>query len=119
MAKAQIVLTGSANLKVPFPSANVRHISDIKVDSAGVVFISAASDPGDEGPFQSAVYIAGSLGYSGNKIVFKQNPQLVPLYRTNYHKIEALELVTGAEGGVIVGTDDENFGSSVYIVGGE
>jgi hypothetical protein len=119
LAKFQIVLTGSANLKVPFPHDNVRHISDIKVDQAGVVFISAASDPGDEGPFQSAVYIAGSLGYQSNKIVFKQNPQLVPLYRTNYHKIEALELIPGAEGGVIVGTDDENFGSSVYIVGGE
>lgn len=119
LAKSQIVLTGSANLKVPFPSHDVRHISDIKVDSAGVVFISATSDPGDEGPFQSAVYIAGSLGYSGNKIVFTQNPQLVPLYRTNYHKIEALELIPGAAGGVIVGTDDENFGSSIYIVGGE
>ncbi|BAY08706.1 hypothetical protein [Calothrix sp. NIES-2098] len=119
LTKSQIILTNSVNLKVPFPSGNVRHISDIKVDPAGVVFISAASDPGDEGPFQSAIYIAGSLGYSGNKIVFKQNPQLVPLYRTNYHKIEALELIPGAEGGVIVGTDDENFGSSVYIIGGQ
>lgn len=119
LAKSQIMLTGSANLKVPFPHDNVRHISDIKVDQAGIVFISAASDPGDEGPFQSAVYIAGSLSFQSNKIVFKQNPQLVPLYRTSYHKIEALELIPGAEGGVIVGTDDENFGSSIYIVGGE
>ncbi len=119
LAKYQIILTSYTNLKVPFPSGNVRHISDIKVDPTGVVFISAASDPGDDGPFQSAVYVAGSLGYRGNKILFKQNPQLVPLYRSDYHKIEGIELVPGAEGGVIVGTDDENFGSSVYIVGGE
>jgi len=119
LTKYQIILTGSTNLKVPFPSGNVRHISDIKVDPAGVVFISAASDAGDDGPFQSAVYVAGSLGFRNNTIVFKLNPQLVPLYRTNYHKIEGIELVPGAEGGVIVGTDDENFGSSAYILGGE
>jgi hypothetical protein len=119
LPKSQFILINSANLKVPFPDGNVRHISDIKVDAAGVVFISAASDPGDDGPFQSALYVAGSLGYENNKIIFKQNPQLVPLYRTNYHKIEALEFIPGAEGGVIVGTDDENFGSSVYIMGGE
>ncbi|MDZ7962233.1 MAG: hypothetical protein RMY34_30930 [Aulosira sp. DedQUE10] len=117
LTKSQIILTDYANLKVPFPSGNVRHISDIKVDTSGVVFISAASDPGDNGPFQSAVYVAGSLGYRNNKIVFRQNSQLVPLYRTNYHKIEAIELVSGATGGVIVATDDENFGSAVYIVG--
>ncbi|MDZ8055126.1 MAG: hypothetical protein RMX68_026545 [Aulosira sp. ZfuVER01] len=119
LTKYQIMLIGSTTLTVPFPFGKVRHISDIKIDQAGVVFISAASDPGDDGPFQSAIYIAGSLGYGGNKILFKQNPQLVPIYRTNYHKIEALELIPGAEGGVIVGTDDENFGSAVYIVGGE
>ncbi|MBD2336751.1 hypothetical protein H6G64_07065 [Calothrix sp. FACHB-156] len=119
LTKYQIILAGSSNFTVPFPNGNVRHVSDIKVDSAGVVFISAASDPGDDGPFQSAVYVAGSLEYRNNKIVFRQNSQLVPLYRTNYHKIEGIELVPGANGGVIVGTDDENFGSAVYIVGRE
>ncbi len=29
-----------------------------------------------------------------------------------------MELIPGAQGGVIVGTDDENLGSYVYIVGG-
>ncbi|MBD2168210.1 hypothetical protein H6G04_27890 [Calothrix membranacea FACHB-236] len=119
LIKYQIIPTGSSNFTVPFPSGNVRHISDIKIDSAGVVFISAASDPGDNGPFQSAVYVAGSLGYRNNKLVFRQNSQLVPLYRNNYHKIEGIELVPGVNGGVIVGTDDENFGSAVYVVGGE
>ncbi|MFN6482837.1 MULTISPECIES: hypothetical protein [unclassified Nostoc] len=117
LAKYQITLAGSANLKVPFPSGNVRHISDIKVDPVGIVYITSASDAGDDGPFQSAVYVAGYLGFRGNKIVWQQNSQLVPLYRSNYHKIEGMELIPGAEGGVIVGTDDENFGSYVYILG--
>jgi hypothetical protein len=118
LAKYQITLAGSANLKVPFPSGNVRHISDIKVDPAGIVYITSASDAGDDGPFQSAVYVAGYLGLRGNKIAWRQNSQLVPLYRSDYHKIEGIELVPGAEGGVIVGTDDENLGSYVYIWGG-
>jgi len=117
LTKYQITLVGSANLKVPFPSGNVRHISDIKVDPVGIVYITSASDAGDDGPFQSAVYVAGYLGLRGNKIAWQQNPQLVPLYRSNYHKIEGMELVPGAEGGLIVGTDDENLGSYVYIVG--
>jgi hypothetical protein len=116
LVKYQITQIASVNVKVPFPSGNVRHISDLKVDSAGIVFITSASDTGDDGPFQSAVYIAGSLGLRGNKIAFKQNSQMIPLYRFNYHKIEGIELVSGAEGGVIIGTDDENMGSSVYMV---
>lgn len=35
----------------------------------------------------------------------------------DYHKIEGMELVPRAEGGVIVGTDDENLGFYVYILG--
>ncbi|WP_228058289.1 hypothetical protein [Nostoc sp. LEGE 12447] len=118
LAKYQITLAGSANLKVPFPSGNVRHISDIKVDPLGIVYITSANDAGDDGPFQSAVYVAGYLGLRDHKIVWQQNSQLVPLYRSAYHKIEGMELVPGAEGGVITATDDENFGSYIYMVGG-
>ncbi|WP_414563624.1 MULTISPECIES: hypothetical protein [unclassified Anabaena] len=113
----QITLAGSRDLQVPFPSDNVRHISDIKVDSGGIVYITSASDAGDDGPFQSALYVAGYLGFSGNKIVWRQNSQLVPLYRANYRKIEGMELVPGNAGGVVFGTDDESLGSYVYVMG--
>ncbi len=110
----QINQTSSANLKVPFPTGvNVRHISDLKVDKAGILFIVAASDPGNDGPFESAVYAAGAFAVGRNAIAFRSNPDLVPLYHYNYHKIEAIELIPGAAGGVIFGTDDENMGSSV------
>lgn len=114
--KYQINLAGTANFKVPFPDENVRHISDIKIDSAGIVYLSAASDTGDDGPFQSAVYVAGYLTFNGNKIVWRQTPQLFPIYRDNYHKIEALEIIPGEKGGLIVGTDDENIGSFLDII---
>ncbi len=118
LSRYKITPIGDASLKVPFPSGNVRHISDLKVDPAGIVYITSASDPGDDGPFQSAVYVAGYIGSSGNKIAWRPNLRLVPLYRFDYHKVEAIELVPGAEGGVFVGTDDENLGSYVYILGG-
>ncbi len=110
----QINQTSSANLKVPLPTgANVRHISDLKLDKAGILFIASASDPGSDGPFESAVYAAGYFGVRGNAIAFRPNLDLVPLYHYHYHKIEAIELIPGAAGGVIFGSDDENMGSSV------
>jgi hypothetical protein len=115
--KYQINLIGSAKLKVPFPAGNVRHISDIKIDSAGVLYIASASDAGDNGPFQSAIYVAGYLGSRDNEVIWQQNSQMIPLYRFNYHKVEGIELIPGADGGIIVGTDDENFGAYVYLLG--
>ncbi|MBD2291938.1 hypothetical protein H6G06_00205 [Anabaena sphaerica FACHB-251] len=117
LAKYQITLAGTANFKVPFPDGNVRHISDIKIDNAGIVYITSASDNGDDGPFESAVYVAGYLSLNDNKIQWRPNQQLFPIYRDKYHKIEGLEIVPGAAGGIIVGTDDENMGASIYMIG--
>lgn len=115
--KYQINSIRSAKFKVPFPNGNVRHISDLKIDTAGIVYITSASDNGDNGPFQSAVYVAGYLGLNGDKIEWKPNQQLFPIYRDNYHKIEGLEIIPGAAGGIILGTDDENIGAFIYMIG--
>jgi hypothetical protein len=123
LANYKIDPIGSSTLKVPLPIGNnVRHVSDLKMDKSGVLFITAATDPGNDGPFESAVYILGVFGMnrdglakSATAIAFRQNPALVPLYHYDYHKIEAIELIPGAAGGVIFATDDENMGSSVYI----
>ncbi len=106
---------GSTRLQVPFPVSAVRHISDLKVDPAGVLFIASAADNGDDGPFESAVYVAGAFGIRNQQITFQQNSQLVPLYRFKYHKVEAIELVPGQTGGLIFGSDDENMGGSVSL----
>lgn len=111
----QITSISSVQLKVPFPVSAVRHISDLKVDSVGVLFISSATDNGDDGPFESAIYVAGAFGIREQQIIFRQNSQLVPLYRFKYHKIEAIDLVPGQNGGLVVGSDDENMGGAVYL----
>lgn len=110
---SEITLQGSSTLAVPWPEGNLRHISDLKVDSAGILYISAATDSGNDGPFQSGVYVAGAFHWQDQEVKFKPNSALFPLYRFNYHKVEAIELIPGATGGIIVGTDDENRGSSL------
>lgn len=110
----QISAQGSVEFTVPWPTDNVRHISDIKIDPAGILYITSAMDSGDDGPFSSALYIAGFFTLNGSQFQFRSNSQLAALYRFDDHKIEAIELIPGANGGVVFGTDDENMGSSIY-----
>ncbi|WP_354635788.1 hypothetical protein [Planktothricoides raciborskii] len=110
----QISPQGSAKFTVPWPREKVRHISDIKIDSAGTLYVTAATDNGDEGPFSSAVYVAGVFTVNQSKVQFRVNSELAALYRFDGYKIEGLELIPGENGGVIFGTDDENMGSSIY-----
>jgi hypothetical protein len=113
----QISLIGTATLKVPLDNPHVRHISDLKVDDAGVVYVTSASDSGDDGPFQSAVHVAGVVGRQGEILTFRPTLRLVPSYRDKYHKIEAIELLPGTTAGIVLGTDDESMGGSVFIAG--
>lgn len=102
-----------AEVRVQWPVENVRHISDLKIDASGFAYIAAASDAGDDGPFASAVYVAGVFGWNG--IAFQFSPAVAPprLYPTEDHKIEALTLIPGSTGGLALATDDENAGGSI------
>ena len=112
---------GSLPLRAPWPlstqaapTAEVRHVSDLKVDSTGALFVSSASDPGDDGPFQSALYLAGVFSINRDQITVRLSPNPLLLGRFSYHKIEAVDLVPGSNGGIVFATDDENMGSSIY-----
>ena len=120
--------TQSTPISAPFPgiatsgatsstrgNGEVRHVSDLRVDSSGVLYVASASDAGDDGPYASALYIAGTFFRVGNAIQFESNVAPVVLRKFKYHKIEALELLPNANG-IVVGTDDENLGSSVCFV---
>ena len=117
--QSKIVATGSTPLQVPWPSSQVRHISDLKVDPGGLLYITAASDPGDLGPFQSAMYVAGSFYFNGSPpsrkgdLKFRNPADLVPLYRLKYNKVEALALIPGKNGSIFLASDDEKFGSAL------
>ncbi len=110
----QISPQGSVKFTVPWPTEKVRHISDIKIDPAGTLYVTSATDNGDDGPFASAVYVAGVFTVNQSQFQFRINPELAPLYRFDGHKIEGIELIPGDNGGVIFGTDDENMVASIY-----
>ncbi|MFF0448884.1 hypothetical protein ACFYT4_21160 [Streptomyces sp. NPDC004609] len=96
-------------VRVPYPREDVRHISDLEVSPSGRVLVTSASDPGDDGPFDSAVHHIGRVNPYGPQVV-------APILPTPYlafpgHKIEALTCDDGVPG--VLGTDDENAGGSV------
>lgn len=105
----------STSIKVPYPNSNVRHISDVKVDESGKVLISSAADPGNDGPFASAVYLAGKFNLNPSVITFDQAVSLTRLFSVDNRKIEAFEILPEAVGGMVFGTDDENLGSAIYF----
>lgn len=99
-----------APVSVPFPppnDPNTRHISDLKLDANGVIWVSATNDPGDSGPFVSAVYTLGTLNISDSKaILYQPNPSPTRLW-VFPRKVEAIELVPGPSGSIVFGSDDE------------
>ena len=107
----------STRINVPWATGtnDVRHIADLKTDAAGVVWAVSAADRGNDGPFNSTVYLLGAFRPDGSGLAFWPDTPFVRLWQFPYHKIEALELVPGATGGVVFGTDDENMGSSLYL----
>ncbi len=114
-ATYKIKIAGSTTIKTPLKSPNLRHISDIKVDSSGLTYITSAIDNGDDGPFESAVYIAGTFKVRDNQVVFQQNLPMTPIGNYDQRKIEAIDFLPNGKGGMVLGTDDENMGSSIFI----
>ena len=106
--------TGSDTLRAPWPVSGVRHISDLRLDPLGILYIVASSDLGLNGPFQSAFYVGGVFSTEDKNILFKKNRVMYRLMQFDYHKIEAMEFVPGPNGGIIFGSDDENMGGWIY-----
>ncbi|MEU3543290.1 hypothetical protein [Streptomyces paromomycinus] len=109
----------TATFRAPYPAAHVRHVSDLKISASGALKVSAASDDGDDGPFDSALYDAGTVSVDGRGAVqlsVRKTPK--PLGRYTGHKIEALACLPHSRHGVL-GTDDENAGGALRtVVGG-
>lgn len=93
---------------VPYPTTSVRHISDTEV-IAGRIVVSSASDPGNNGPFASAIYDVGTVTYSGGRArLGLVAPRSLATY--DGHKVEGIGCA-GSSG--LLGTDDENLGGFV------
>ncbi|WP_181764491.1 hypothetical protein [Streptomyces albidus (ex Kaewkla and Franco 2022)] len=116
--KAEFGEVQSAEVRAPYPTEKVRHASDTKITKSGALLVSSASDPGDDGPFDSAVYTAGRVTLSDSGAVtlsVAKDPEALKNFEG--HKIESLACLPGSDDAVL-GTDDENDGGSVATVDG-
>jgi hypothetical protein len=98
----------TGKVTVPYPTASVRPVTDLKVVGSRLV-ISSASDPGANGPFTSAVYDVGAVSLTGGRAALHlASPE--SLGQFSGHKIEAIAC-SGSTG--ILGSDDEKSGGWV------
>lgn len=120
----KIDLQGSTPLKAPWPVAcrvpagaecSIRHVSDLKVDANGLLYISSAADPGDDGPFDSALYIAGVFRRTGSQFELQLRSPITELSRFMDRKVEAIEILGSDPPTFAFGSDDENNGGSIYV----
>lgn len=102
----------SAEFTVPYPTDDVRHISDVQISATGALTVSSASDPGDDGPYDSALYNAGRVSFGGGKLRLHVSDAPRRLATFPGHKIEALACLPESGEGIL-GTDDENAGGSI------
>lgn len=90
-----------------------RNVSDMTVTSSGRILTSSASDAGDDGPFDSAVSVAGRVTISSKgrvRISVSHSARVLATFPQ--HKVEAIECLPGT-GDALLGTDDENLGGYV------
>jgi hypothetical protein len=76
----------------------------------GHILVTSASDPGNNGPFDSAAYDVGTLSLSSSRVTFSLHTP-TELGRFSGHKIEGL--ACAASGPDLLGSDDENLGGAV------
>ncbi|WP_053924067.1 hypothetical protein [Streptomyces chattanoogensis] len=107
----------SAEFSAPYPHKDVRHISDVKISASGELTVSSASDPGDDGPYDSALYGIGRVSVGDGRdaeVSVSDAPHRLATF--SGHKVEALACLPGSREGIL-GTDDENDGGSIAAAG--
>lgn len=108
----KVNLLGKVTVSVSSPTENIRHITDLALDG-DVLYFSAATDPGDNGPFTSAIYALGDIQrrQPDTFIVPYDSPRLVS--QSPARKIEALGCTPQH---LYIGTDDENLGAALQRI---
>lgn len=96
----------------PYPNENRRSISDIAIDQSGVLWVSATSDPGDNGVFHSALYKLGQFVDDKAGIYWSAYQDIPIQLQYENVKVEGLSFIGDR---LIMGSDDENLGSKIAV----
>lgn len=93
---------------LPIPNNNKRNIADLFLKDDGTLWTAATSDPGNNGPFSSAIYELGEINHSGK--FEPTHPELLkPIIVYDNQKVEALMFY---EDNLVMMTDNENLGAT-------
>mgnify|MGYP001159858775 FL=1 len=95
-------------IELPIPKKSKRNIADLTIDINGGVWTSATSDPGNNGPFKTAIYQIGQMNNTGT-FDFNHPSLLSPLMVIENQKVEAMIF---DKGDLILMTDNENYGAT-------
>ena len=105
-----ISVEDSIFINLPWPIASKRHMSDMDIDNNNMLWTSSTSDPGDDGPYQSAIYKIGKFEILKEKLYFNISDSFPKQYLFKNNKVEAL---TFNENKIVFATDDENLGAAI------
>ena len=105
----------SFEFKAPYPLKNLRSISDLAIDAKGQLWAAATSDPGDEGPFSSAIYHLGAFEQHKNHVHWKAAKDIKPVARYEKDNVK-IEGITFTAAGLLMGSEDENLGGKVAVL---
>ena len=97
-------------INLPRPEYHKRNIADLAIDNRSVLWTSATSDPGDNGPFETILYKLGEFNPAGKFSQYKKNK---PSFSFSGQKVEAMVFYKSQ---LILMTDNENFGSTFYAL---
>ena len=87
-------------------------MTDMDIDNNKILWASATSDPGDEGPFSSAIYKIGSFKIVNKKMKFILAKSFPKQFVFEKNKVEAITINNNK---MVFGTDDENLGAALNI----
>jgi len=99
-------------VNVPWPILDKRHMSDIDLDSGGILWAAATSDPGDDGPYESGIYKIGKFQKQNDKMEFFIADSFPKQFVFQRNKVEAFTIAGNKK---VFATDDENLGAAINI----
>ena len=99
-------------VNVPWPILDKRNMSDMDLDSDGILWAAATSDPGDNGLYKSGKYKIGKFQKQNNKMKFLIADSFPKQFIFQRNKVEALTI---AGNKMVFATDDENLGAAINI----
>ena len=107
-----IIVEDSVLINVPWPVNSKRHMSDMDIDDNKILWSSATSDPGDEGPYASAIYKIGSFQIENDVMKFILATPYLKQFVFESNKVEAMTIIKNK---MVFATDDENLGAAINM----